>query len=88
MKMHVLIKKNIFQTGFPDIPTVSYDAPNSTFCNDFVMIDGPNPNLRSDNASGQSVCFPKNIRAYFIIYYLYLYKRIISENRGVQQMYD
>lgn len=52
------------------------------------MIDGPSPNLRSDNASGQSVCFPKNIRAYFIIYYLYLYKRIISENRGVQQMYD
>ncbi|XP_050449417.1 uncharacterized protein LOC126850444 isoform X2 [Cataglyphis hispanica] len=41
-------------TGFPNIPIVSSDATNSTFCNDFVMIDWPNPNLYSDNATSQS----------------------------------
>lgn len=68
--MYVLIKKkNIFQTDFPDIPIVSSDAANSTFCNDFVMIDWPNPNLHSDNATSQSYS-SENTRAYFIVYYL------------------
>ncbi|XP_070154475.1 uncharacterized protein [Polyergus mexicanus] len=49
-------------TGFPDIPTVSYGAPNSTFCNDFVILGGPSPNLHSDNGSIQTVRFPKNIQ--------------------------
>ncbi|XP_029667190.1 uncharacterized protein LOC115237934 isoform X1 [Formica exsecta] len=57
-RVNLMQQIGVSKTGFPDIPTVSYDAPNSTFCNDFVMIDGPNPNLRSDNASGQSKTDP------------------------------
>ncbi|XP_072759356.1 uncharacterized protein [Anoplolepis gracilipes] len=52
-------------TSFPDIPTVSCDAANSTFNNDtfdFVMLDAhkPGPSLHSDNVTSRSTYLPKN----------------------------
>ncbi|XP_050449420.1 uncharacterized protein LOC126850445 isoform X1 [Cataglyphis hispanica] len=55
-KVNLMQQIGVSKTGFPDIPTVPYyDATNSTFCNDFVMVNGPKPNLHSDNATSNNI---------------------------------